>query len=143
MKFLGVVNSNTRFASEKPQGHKVIRIKNKYFKSLLFFQEIYVQNPEITVFATLPHTHLLGNLKKGVKKFGLYSYLKKNLAKYLGIEFYSTVVRNGKEITYLAENKYYDFNFQFLNFLTKPVKLQKVMEALSLIFSNLKLNFKF
>ena len=49
----------------------------------------------------------------------VYSYLKKNLAKYLGIEFYSTVVRNGKEITYLAENKYYDFNFQFLNFLTK------------------------
>ena len=36
------------------------------------------------------------------------------------------VIRNGKEIEYLANEKYYDFNYQYLNFLQKPFLFQKV-----------------
>ena len=38
----------------------------------------------------------------------------------------TTIVRDGKEVAYLANNKYYNFNYQYYNFLTTPVTLKKV-----------------
>lgn len=45
----------------------------------------------------------------------------------------TTVLRNGKEIEYLAKEKYYDFNYQYLNFLQKPFIYKRVCK---LILSN-------
>jgi len=45
-------------------------------------------NSEVTVFAHLPHTHNTG------------------------VSFYSTIVRNGTEVEFVANNKYYDNAFQ-------------------------------
>merc|ERR1712110_102521 len=47
---------------------------------------------EIKVFAHLPHTHLAGR------------------------SIYTKVVRNKTEVEYIGNNKYYDFNFQYINF---------------------------
>lgn len=44
----------------------------------------------------------------------------------LGKEVYSTIVRNGKEVARITNNKYYDFNYQYYNFLMNPVTLKKV-----------------
>ena len=44
----------------------------------------------------------------------------------LGIELYTTIIRDGKETAYLANNKHYNFNYQYYNFLTNPVTLKKV-----------------
>ena len=51
----------------------------------------------------MPHTHLRGK------------------------ELYTTLIRNGQEIAYLANNKYYDFNYQYYNFLSKPISIQQVI----------------
>lgn len=53
----------------------------------------------ITVFATLPHTHLTGR------------------------QIYSKVIRNGKEVSYITYGKYYDFNYQYTNFLASPITI--------------------
>ena len=57
---------------------------------------------ELKVFASMPHTHLIGK------------------------ELYTTLIRDGKEVSYLAKNKYYDFNYQYYNFLTNPVVMKPV-----------------
>jgi hypothetical protein len=44
-----------------------------------------------------------------------------------GKELYTTIVRDGKEVAYLANNKYYNFNYQYYNFLTTPVTLKMVI----------------
>lgn len=43
-----------------------------------------------------------------------------------GREIYTSVIRDGREVDYLVNNKYYDFNYQYYNFLKRPLKLQKV-----------------
>ena len=45
-------------------------------------------------------------------------FLKKSL--------YTTIVRDGKEVDYITNNKYYDFNYQNYNFLSRPLTLRKV-----------------
>ena len=52
--------------------------------------------------------------------------LKITLINNQGVEFYSYIIRDGKEIAYISNNKFYDFEFQFYNFLQEPVTLQKV-----------------
>ena len=44
-----------------------------------------------------------------------------------GKELYTTIVRDGKEVAYLANNKYYNFNYQYYNFLTTAVTLKMVI----------------
>lgn len=66
------------------------------------FKNLFGSNEEITVFAQLPHTHLAGS------------------------QVFSKVVRNGSEVEYIANNKYYDFNYQYVNFLQRPVTLKRV-----------------
>ncbi len=43
-----------------------------------------------------------------------------------GRELYTKIIRNNQEIGYLANNKYYDFNYQYINYLQQPIKLKKV-----------------
>lgn len=50
----------------------------------------------------MPHTHLLGK------------------------EVYSSVIRNGSEIAFIANNKNYDFNYQYFNFLSTPISFKRV-----------------
>jgi len=45
---------------------------------------------------------------------------------YKGRQVFSKIVRDNKEIEYVANNKYYDFNYQYTNFLQKPVVLKRV-----------------
>jgi hypothetical protein len=66
------------------------------------FRNIFGPSGEITIFAHSPHTHLAGT------------------------QVFSKVVRNGTEVEYIANNKYYSFNHQYVNFLTKPVTMRKV-----------------
>jgi len=64
---------------------------------LFFLKYLFEDNQDnITIFSSLPHSHLASR------------------------EIYSTVIRDGKEIFYIANEKYYDFNYQYLNFLQKP-----------------------
>lgn len=62
---------------------------------------MFNETDKITVFSSMPHTHLTGK------------------------ELYGTVVRDGKEVDYIANNKYYNFNYQYYNFLNNPVTLTK------------------
>ena len=73
-----------------------IAIYNNY--SILFYLKYLFEDNQdnITIFSSLPHSHLASR------------------------EIYSTVIRDGKEIFYIANEKYYDFNYQYLNFLQKP-----------------------
>ncbi|CAF1012278.1 unnamed protein product [Brachionus calyciflorus] len=80
---------------------KADRYQLDYSCSTECTDKIFDEQPEIKVFSSLPHSHLLGK------------------------EIYTTVVRDGKEVAYLANNKYYDFNYQYYNFLNKPVTLKK------------------
>lgn len=82
---------------------------------------------EIKVFSSMPHTHLLGGVFK-VYHFVIFTWIYKMLILYFqtGREVYTSVVRNGKEIAYIANNKYYDFNYQYYNFLTNPVVVKRV-----------------
>jgi dopamine beta-monooxygenase len=52
------------------------------------------------VFATLPHAHSYGR------------------------EISSKIIRNGQEVEYLVNNKYYDFKYQFYNFNENPITLK-------------------
>ena len=70
------------------------------------FQNIFGASGEITVFAHSPHTHLAGT------------------------QVFSKVIRNGKEVEYIANNKYYDFNYQYVNFMQKPVTMRRGDELL-------------
>ena len=63
-------------------------------------------NKNVTVFALLAHTHLTGR------------------------EIHTKIVRNNKEVSYLSKNNYYDFNYQNVAFLPKPVVLKKDDEIL-------------
>lgn len=51
---------------------------------------------------------------------------------FVGIEVYSVIVRDGKEVEYLTNNKFYDFNFQYTNFLNTPVTLKRVKYWISI-----------
>ena len=42
-----------------------------------------------------------------------------------GREIYATIIRDGKEISYIADNEFYNFDYQQANFLYKPIKLLK------------------
>lgn len=69
------------------------KMKNITFESLCtknFFQKL---PSDINVFAHLPHTHLQGR------------------------ELYTSIVRDKKEIEYISYNKYYDNDFQYVNYL--------------------------
>lgn len=57
---------------------------------------------EVTIFAELPHTHLAGT------------------------EMHSKILRNNKEVEHISHNPYYDSNFQYVNFMPKPVKIKRV-----------------
>ena len=63
-----------------------------------------VSKGDITVFAVAPHAHLAGK------------------------EIYVKQIRNGKEIAYLAENKYFSLSVQSLLFLQTPVILKMVLQ---------------
>ncbi len=41
----------------------------------------------------------------------------------LGREIYSKVVRNNKEISFIGDNKYYDFNYQYINYLPNEISI--------------------
>ena len=43
-----------------------------------------------------------------------------------GRQVFSKIVREDKEIEYVANNKYYDSNYQYTNFLQKPVVIKRV-----------------
>ncbi len=62
---------------------------------------MFDKTEEVKVFASLPHTHLHG---KAIS---------------------TTILQDDKEIAYITNNKNYDFNYQYLNFLTNPVTLTK------------------
>ena len=53
-------------------------------------------------------------------------FLFSKLAKFLGISVSTTIIRDGKEVDYLTNNKNFDFNYQYVNFLTNPLKIKKV-----------------
>jgi hypothetical protein len=50
----------------------------------------------------MPHTHLTGK------------------------EVIATQVRDNKEIGYIVNNRNYDFNYQYFNFLAEPIKFRRV-----------------
>ena len=66
-----------------------------------FMNAFYTPAGNITVFASLPHTHLAGR-----------SVLSK-------------VVRDGKEVEFIARNQFYDSAYQYVNYLARPVLLQR------------------
>ena len=43
-----------------------------------------------------------------------------------GREIYLSILRNGKEDVFLSHNKYFDFNYQYINFLKNPINLREV-----------------
>lgn len=90
------------------------------FKKNLFDQTI----KEVNVFATMPHTHLKGIMDKGSMKGS--RILLTNFIFQIGKELYTTLIRNGTEIAYIANNRYYDFNYQYYNFLNNPVVIKQV-----------------
>lgn len=65
-------------------------------------------NGDITIFAQIPHTHLAGT------------------------QMFSTVVRNNKEINYISNNKYYNSEFQYVNYLQTPITMTSG-DAISLV----------
>ena len=65
-------------------------------------KNIFGPSGEITIFANIPHTHSVG------------------------IQVFSKIVRNGTEIDYIANNKYFSSDYQYLNVLAKPVTLKRV-----------------
>ena len=75
-----------------------------------FFRNIFGPTGEITIFAHAPHTHLAGT------------------------QVFSKVVRNGREVEFIANNKYYDFNYQYINFLQKPVIMRRVTLLINILF---------
>ncbi len=70
----------------------------------------------MTIFAHMPHTHLIGR------------------------SFYSKLVRNKKEIAWIGNNKYFDFNYQYTNFLQEEVVVQKGDEiSISCVYNTEKI----
>ncbi len=65
------------------------------------FSTLFDTTEEVKVFATMPHTHLHGTAVS------------------------TTVVQEGEEVSFITNNQNYDFNYQYMNFLTNPVKLTK------------------
>lgn len=45
----------------------------------------------------------------------------------LGREAYAKVIRDGKEVSYLFKNKYYDFNYQYYSYFETPFNLKMVL----------------
>lgn len=72
-----------------------------------FMNKLYEETGNITIFAELPHTHLAGT--------GLYT----------------KVLRKNKEIEHISYNPYYDFNYQYINFKTKNIVLEKDDEIIN------------
>jgi len=85
---------------------KVENLHTKFIVPSEFLNKLVGNNDNITVFAQLPHTHLAGR------------------------SFYNTVVRNGSEVEYISNNKYYNNNYQYVNYLMKPVTLKKTDELI-------------
>lgn len=96
---------------------KMDRISLEYTCRNDFLNNIFGDNEKITIFAHLPHTHLAGR------------------------SLYSKVIRNKKEVEYIGNNKYYDFNYQYVNFLKKPVVMRRGDElSVNCIYSTLNRN---
>jgi hypothetical protein len=74
----------------------------------------------------MPHTHLIG--RSNFILYYIFCSYQKLLIKILikGKEVFSKVIRDGKELGYITNNRNYDFNYQYYNFLTKPFALKKV-----------------
>jgi hypothetical protein len=51
-----------------------------------------------------------------------------------GRQIYSKVIRNGTEVEYLTNGKYYNFKYQYVNYLYKPVNLYPVSCNLNIWF---------
>jgi len=51
-----------------------------------------------------------------------------------GRQIYSKVIRNGTEVEYLTNGKYYNFKYQYVNYLYKPVNLYLVSCNLNIWF---------
>jgi len=75
-----------------------------------FMENLYKKTGNITIFAQLPHTHLAG------------------------VEVYSKILRNNKEIEVISNNPYYDSNFQYIAFMQNNVVLKKVIIIFCLHF---------
>ena len=59
----------------------------------------------ITIIMSAPHTHLAG------------------------VKIWTKIIRNGRDIGYLFNNQYYDFNYQNLYLLDTPVNITKVSKS--------------
>jgi len=82
------------------------RLSMQYLCRKDWINALIGQNSEITVFAYLPHTHNAG------------------------VSLFSTIVRNGAEVEYVANNQYYNNHFQYINYLQNPVKIRRGDELL-------------
>lgn len=80
-----------------PQGAKNLNIEYMCRKDGI--NALIGNNSNITVFANLPHTHLAGR------------------------QVFSKIVRNGKEVNFISNSKYYDFNYQYTEYLQNPVHM--------------------
>ncbi len=60
------------------------------------------QNGHITIFGSMFHTHLAGR------------------------QVFSKLMRNGREVDYLFQNKWFDQNYQYYSYLPKRVNVYKV-----------------
>lgn len=59
-----------------------------------------------------------------------------------GTQVVTTQVRNGVEIAYITEARYYDFNYQNINFKSTPIILQPVsIKTLLYDYLSLKIIF--
>jgi len=93
-------------SSSSPRGiilpPKAKALSLEYMCRNSILQNIFGDTGEIQVFSHLPHTHLAGR------------------------QIFSKVVRNGSEVEYISNNKYYSFANQYYNTLPKPVTIKKV-----------------
>jgi len=93
-----------------PPKSQALSIENICRKN--FMNNLYKETGNITIFAELPHTHLAGR------------------------EFYSKVLRNNTEIEMISDNKYYYFNYQFVNFKRKKIVLKEDDEVITTCIYN-------
>lgn len=100
------VGSATTFKSlDIPPKMKHMNVESKCNKDSL--NNLFTNgNDYVTIISQNPHTHLAGR------------------------ELYSKIIRNNTEVEYIANNKYYDFSQQYINYLPKPVRLYKGDEIL-------------
>ena len=93
-----------------------------------------METPEVKIFSAMPHTHLIGLLHRVKCQNFIYPINKLIYCCFsIGKEVISRVIRDGKELGYITNNRYYDFNYQYYNFLTTPMTLKKV-DIFQLVF---------